>query len=558
MAAGIDGRNRLLVPAAGYAELCRAFAWRVPERYNIGVDVVDRQRADATALIVVDEAGGATARDFAWVRRQSNRLANLFAAAGVARGDRVAVLLGQCPETALAHVAAFKLGAVSVPLFVLFAEEALVFRLADSGAKLLVTDLANWPKIAAIRDRLPALATVVVVDGGGIDGTLDFAAATACARDAFTPVDTAAEDPAIIIYTSGTTGPPKGALHAHRVLLGHLPGVEMPQRLFPQPGDVFWTPADWAWIGGLFDVLLPAWHHGVPVVAHRAARFDPGAALALMARHGVRNVFLPPTALKLMRQAELPRGHGARLRSIGSGGETLGAELLDWGRSVFDLTINEFYGQTECNLVVANNADLMPVRPGSMGRAVPGHHVGIVDADGNELPDGETGEIAIRAPDPVMFLGYWNQPEATRAKFAGDWLRTGDIGRRDGQGHFWYQGRGDDVITSAGYRIGPAEIEDCLLRHPAIAMAAAIGVPDALRTEIVKACIVLKPGVAPGPELAREIQHHVRTRLAAHEYPREVEFLDALPLTATGKVMRRELRAREAARRLAGPEGDAT
>ena len=445
-----------------------------------------------------------------------------------------------------------------MPLFVLFAEEALLYRLNDSGAALLVTDLANWPKVAAIRDRLPALCVAIVVGGKGIDGTLDFAAATARASDDFAAVDTAAEDPAIIIYTSGTTGPPKGALHAHRVLLGHLPGVEMPQRLFPQTGDVFWTPADWAWIGGLFDVLLPAWHHGVPVVARRSAKFDPDAACALMARHGVRNVFLPPTALKLMRQAGLRNAAAVKLRSIGSGGETLGAELLDWGRTTFNVTINEFYGQTECNLVVSNNADLMPVRPGSMGRAVPGHMVGIVDAAGNELPDGETGEIAVRRPDPVMFLGYWNQPEATRAKFAGDWLRTGDVGRRDGDGYFWYQGRGDDVITSAGYRIGPAEIEDCLLRHPAVAMAAAIGVPDQLRTEIVKACIVLKPGVAPSEDLAREIQDHVRTRLAAHEYPRQVEFLDALPLTATGKVMRRELRAREAARAGGTNEGETT
>jgi acetyl-CoA synthetase len=336
------------------------------------------------------------------------------------------------------------------------------------------------------------------------------------------------------------------------VLLGHLPGVEMPQRMFPQPGDLFWTPADWAWIGGLFDVLLPAWHHGVPVVARRAARFDPEEAFALMARHGVRNAFLPPTALKMLRQAGGGARPGVALRSIGSGGETLGAELLDWGRSTFGLTINEFYGQTECNLVVANDADIMEVRPGSMGRAVPGHRVGIVDAAGNELPDGEAGEIAVLRPDPVMFLGYWNAEAATRAKFAGDWLLTGDVGRRDPDGYLWYQGRGDDVITSAGYRIGPAEIEDCLLRHPAVAMAAAIGVPDPLRTEVVKACIVLKPGVAPGEALAREIQDHVRRRLAAHEYPRLVEFLDALPLTATGKVMRRVLRERHAAPRNQG------
>ena len=543
---------RLLTPAEDHAALAAAFRWRIADRYNIGADVADRQRPDAEALILVGEDGSAQSRNFGWVARQSNRLANVFAAAGLGRGDRVAILLGQTPETALAHVAAYKLGAIAVPLFVLFGEEALEYRLADSGARLIVTDLANWPKVAALRARLGDLRTALVIGGKGIDGTLDFAASCAAARDDFTPAGTAAEDPAIIIYTSGTTGPPKGALHAHRVLLGHLPGVELPQRFFPQPGDRFWTPADWAWIGGLFDVLLPAWHHGVPVVARRSGKFDPLEAFDLMARHGVRNAFLPPTALKLMRQAGASAARAVHLRSIGSGGETLGAELLDWGRDAFGVTINEFYGQTECNLVVANNADIMPVRPGSMGRAVPGHRVAVIDASGAELPDGATGEIAVKRPDPVMFLGYWNNPAATRDKFAGDWLRTGDIGRRDGDGYFWYQGRSDDVITSAGYRIGPAEIEDCLLRHPAVAMAAAIGVPDAVRTEIVKACIVLKPGIAGDPALARAIQDHVRTRLAAHEYPRVVEFVDALPLTATGKVMRRVLRDRHAAARAKG------
>jgi acetyl-CoA synthetase len=529
--------------------MAAGFAWRVPDIYNIGVDVADRQRADADALILVDAEGRVERRSFGWVTRMANRLANVLVAAGARPGDRIAILLGQRAETALAHVATYKLGAIAVPLFVLFGPDALAHRLADSGARLVVTDLENWPKIAALRTELPALHGAIVVDGHGIDGTRDFAASCAAAHDNFAAAATRAEDPAVLIYTSGTTGAPKGALHAHRVLLGHLPGVELPQRFFPQPGDVFWTPADWAWIGGLFDVLLPAWHHGVPVVACRAARFDPLEAFDLMARHGVRNVFLPPTALKLMRQAGAAAARRATLRSIGSGGETLGAELLDWGRDAFGVTINEFYGQTECNLVVANNADLMPVRPGSMGRAVPGHHVAVIDAHGTVLEDGEVGEIAIRRPDPVMFLGYWNDPSATAAKFAGDWLRTGDLGRRDAEGYFWYQGRSDDVITSAGYRIGPAEIEDCLLRHPAVAMAAAIGVPDPTRTEIVKACIVLKPGIAPDETLARAIQNHVRTRLAAHEYPRLIDFVDALPLTPTGKVMRRVLRERHGAAR---------
>jgi acetyl-CoA synthetase len=299
----------------------------------------------------------------------------------------------------------------------------------------------------------------------------------------------------------------------------------------------------------LIDVLLPSLHHGVPVLAHRFAKFEPKAAFRLMAEHGVRNAFMPPTALKLMRQAVPDGGHpGLALRSIGSGGESLGEELLDWGHKTFGLTVNEFYGQTECNLVVSNCAGLMPVKAGSMGRAVPGHTVAIVDDAGNVCADGEIGNIAIKRPDPVMFLEYWRNPEATARRFAGDWLLTGDTGRRDEDGYFRFVGREDDVITSGGYRIGPGEIEDCLLRHPAVAMAAVVGIPDPIRTERVKAFIVLDPGATASADLAAEIQGHVKTRLAAYEYPREIEFVDSLPLTATGKVMRRALRQRQSTR----------
>jgi acetyl-CoA synthetase len=326
------------------------------------------------------------------------------------------------------------------------------------------------------------------------------------------------------------------------VLLGHLPGVEYPHDGFPQAGDRFWTPADWAWIGGLLDVLLPAWHHGVPVVAYRARKFDPAETLDLMARHHVRNVFMPPTALKLLRRSGV-RHAGLALRTVASGGESLGDDLLDWGRDVFGLTINEFYGQTECNLVLGNGRGLPPIRPGWTGTAIPGHTVDIVDEDGRVLPPGETGSIAIRRPDPVMFIGYWRNEAATLAKFRGDWLVTGDLGMRDAAGYFRFVGRDDDVITSGGYRIGPGEIEACLQRHPAVAMAAAVGMPDAIRTELVKAVIVLNDTHRPSDALAAEIQDFVRTRLAAHEYPRIVEFATELPMTATGKIIRRALRA---------------
>ncbi|MQX38191.1 acyl-CoA synthetase [Roseospira navarrensis] len=545
--------------ALSYDEMSARFAWAVPARYNMGVDVCDRhcQGPDggtATAIIEEGPDGSVRRYSFADLRAASSRLANALAARGVGPGDRVAVLLGQQWETAVAHVATWRLGAISVPLFTLFGLDALSFRLADSGAVALVTDAAQAERIADLLPDLPTLRTVLCLGAGSTAASdaaqrvVSWDAALAAASDRHAPADTGPDDPALIIYTSGTTGKPKGALHGHRVLLGHLPGVELPQNLFPQPGDLFWTPADWAWIGGLADALLPSLHHGVPVLAQRAAKFDPEAALALMARHGVRNAFLPPTALKMLRRVEDPRRFGARLRSIGSGGETLGAELLEWGRETFGLTINEFYGQTECNLVVGNCAEVFPVRPGAMGRPIPGHTVAVIDPDsGQPVPTGELGSIAVRRPDPVMFLGYWNNPEATAAKFVGDWLLTGDTGRMDADGYLWFVGRDDDVITSAGYRIGPGEVEDCLMKHPAVAMVAVVGMPDPERTEIVTAFVVPAPGALEqhgGEEgLTRALQAFAKANHAAHAYPRRIRFLEALPMTTTGKIMRKDLRA---------------
>src|SRR5438132_9588211 len=516
-----------------------AFRWQIPERFNMGADVSDRHGA-ALALIEIEPSGKTRELTFDAISVLSNRLANVLVARGLQRGDRIALLLPQRHETAVAHVSAWKAGMISVPLFTLFGEEALEFRLQNCGARAIVTDREQLPKIAKLRDRLPDLETVLCVDGPA-EGALDLHALAAQASDRFQIADTLAEDPALIIYTSGTTGQPKGALHAHRTLLGHLPGVEYPHDGFPQPGDRFWTPADWAWIGGLFDVVMPAWHHGVAVVAHRPRKFEPDQALDLMARHGVRNVFMPPTALKLLRASGATNA-GVRLRSLASGGESLGEDLIEWGRERFGLTINEFYGQTECNLMVGNGRDLPPVRPGWTGTAIPGHEVAVVDEEGRELPAGAEGSIAFHRPDPVMFLGYWKNEKATAEKFRGDWLISGDLGARDEQGYFRFIGRDDDLITSGGYRIGPGEIEACLLRHPAVALAAAVGEPDPIRTEVVKAVVVLKPGHSGTPQLASELQEHVRSRLAAHEYPRIVEFRAELPLTATGKIIRRALR----------------
>ncbi|MFN4126971.1 acyl-CoA synthetase [Pannonibacter indicus] len=537
----------MLPEADSYDAMRAAFRWQIPERFNIGTAICDRwadAEPDREAITYVAEDGTATRVSYGELKALSNRMANLFRARGLERGDRVGVLLPQSVETAAAHIAALKCGAVTIPLFTLFGEEALEYRLCNAGVKILVTDAGGAAKLERLRDKLPALTTVFCT-GGAHHGAEDLARSLTGHETTFTPVDTAAEDPAIIIYTSGTTGQPKGALHRHRVLLGHLPGVEMSHDFLPRPGDRFWTPADWAWIGGLLDVLMPALYHGIPVVACRFRKFTGEAAFELMEKQNIRNAFLPPTALKMMRQVESPQTrYKLALRSVASGGETLGAELIAWGRKVFGLTINEFYGQTECNMIVSSCAAIMEARPGIMGRAVPGHEVDVVTEKGELAADGEQGLIAVRGPDPVMFLGYWNNEAATRAKFLNGWMLTGDTGVRDADGWLRFVGRDDDVITSSGYRIGPGEIEDCLLRHPDVAMAGVVGKPDPQRTEIVKAYVVLKAGVEPSDSLAGDIARFVKTRLAAHEYPREVEFVDALPMTTTGKVIRRELRQR--------------
>ena len=533
----------MLTETTDYEKLTRDFRWQIPARFNMATACCDRH-ADGTnrlALIYVDEDGGARRTSFDELAAMSRRFANVLKAGGLTRGDRVAVFPSQSLELPVVHLAAWRSGLVSIPLFALFGEDALEFRLSNSAARAIVTDEAGWEKIAKIRDRLPDLQHVYVTGGTAPAGTKSFWSSVDAASDQFSTLDTSAEDPAIIIYTSGTTGNPKGALHAHRVLLGHLPNVEMVHDFMPKPFGVMWTPADWAWIGGLFDVLFPAWYHGVPVVGYRARKFEPQAAMQLMADHGVRNVFLPPTALKLMRQAEV-RHSGVKLRSMLSGGESLGAELLQWVRATFGIDAHEVYGQTECNLVVGNNSRLFPIRPGSMGKATPGFDVRIVNERGEELPTGSRGIIGVRQPNPCTMLGYWKNEEATEKKFAGEFLLTGDLGVQDEDGYFWYVSREDDVITTAGYRVGPSEIENTLMKHPAVAMSAVVGIPDPVRTESIKAWIVLRPGFAPNEALAREIQDFVKVQLAAHEYPRVVQFTDTLPMTATGKVLRRELR----------------
>ena len=530
----------MLVNASSYDEVYRRFRWDIPAHYNIGVDVCDRWAdADPSRLAILNVRGDGSHERvrFGSLRETSNRLANVLRAHGVARGDRVAIFLPQAPEVAAAHIASYKLGAIALPIALLFGPDALSYRLQNSGAKALLTNAQGLAKLEGVRGEAPELSLVLATD------TPAFADLISRASSDFTPELTSADDPAMMIYTSGTTGQPKGALHGHRVLLGHVPGVELAHYPFPQDGDLYWTPADWAWAGGLLDVLLPSLHHGVPVVARKIEKFDPEEAFALMQKAGVRNAFIPPTALRMMRAAPSPRGHyDFKLRSVASGGESLGIEALEWGREAFGLTINEFYGQTECNLIVGACESLGAMKPGAMGKPTPGHVVAVIDQHGDPVKPGAVGQIAVRRPDPVMFLEYWQRPDATRDKFIGDWMTTGDQGTVDEEGYITFVGRDDDVISSSGFRIGPGEIEDCLIRHPAVALAAVVGKPDPIRGEIVKAFIVLRQGSGASDALAREVQDFVKTRLAAHEYPREVAFIAEMPMTTTGKVIRRLLR----------------
>jgi acetyl-CoA synthetase len=523
------------------------FRWSIPQQYNIGLDVCDRHPADALALICEDHRGAVTRHTFGQLRELSNRLGNALRGLGVERGDRVAIILAQRAETAIAHIATYKIGAVAVPLSLLFGPEALEYRLGNSRTRVVITDTTRGAMIEAMRDRLPTLEQVITCDTPGEGAFWELLAA---ASDSAPAVVTAADDPAMLIYTSGTTGPPKGSLNAQRCLLGNLPGFELSQNFYAQTGGLFWTPADWAWTGGLLDALLPTLHYGQPVLGYDGqGRFDPERMVELIARHGVRNAFIPPTAMKMLMQVPAIESRGLQLQAVMSAGESVGERVVEWAEQALGVTVNEMWGQTEFNYLVGNCSAIMPVKPGSMGKPFAGHWVDVIDEQGRPLPDGECGELAARTGDPVQFLGYWENEEATRGKLRGEWFLTGDVGYRDAEGYLWFVGRQDDVISSAGYRIGPGEIEDCLIRHPAVVQAAVIGVPDELRGQIIKAFVVPAAGVVPDAELTADIQRQVKQQLAAYEYPREIEYIDSLPLTTTGKVQRNVLRQREMAAR---------
>jgi acetyl-CoA synthetase len=538
-----------------YAELYQSFRWNVPERYNMARACCGQwaQERSRFALYWEDESGATAAYSFWDIQRSANRLSNALAALGAQRGDRVAIILPQRPETAIAYMAIFQMGAIALPLSHLFGPDALEYRMNHAEASVAIVEPTTIANLWAIKDKLAHLRHVIGVGGARESAVHSYELLLQKANSDFACVDTLANDPAIIIYTSGTTGAPKGALEAHRLLIGNLSGFVHSHDFFPQPGDMFWSPADWAWAGGLFDALLPTWAFGLPILGYRG-KFDAEKAYSLIEKYGIRNSFLFPTALKLMMKAvpEPRKKYDLKLRSIMSAGEAVGVTVLEWARAQLGVTINEMFGQTEINYVVGNCQAAWPVKPGSIGRPYPGHRVAVIDDQGKELPRGELGEVAVNRSfnhqaDPVFFLEYWKNDKATKEKFIGDWGCTGDQAKMDEDGYLWYQGRSDDMIKSAGYRIGPAEIESCLVKHPAVLNAAVIGKPDAARGAIVKAFIVLQPGTAPSPALIEEIQSHVRGRLAPYEYPREIEFIDALPMTTTGKVQRKELRMREQA-----------
>jgi acetyl-CoA synthetase len=569
-------QSRKHAPAANtvdrWAHLHGSFRWQVPARLNIAELCCGRwarQRASAglTAIAWEAESGASGTVSYGELQAQADRLSHALRAAGVRRGDRVAVVMPQRPETAVAHIALYQLGAVAMPLSMLFGPEALAYRLQDSAAVLAIADETSIANLLAVRGQCPALRTLLAVGGAAGQGDVDWLQALAPGAGRFKPEDTAAEDPAVLIYTSGTTGPPKGALIPHRALIGNLSGFVCSQNGFgTEPGEVFWSPADWAWTGGLMDALLPTLYFGRTIVAYQG-RFTPERAFDLMQRHRVTHSFLFPTALKAMMKAvpaPLDR-YALHLRAVMSAGEAVGDAVFHWCREQLGITVNEMFGQTEINYIVGNCGSYLdaqgrrhaawPAKPGSMGRAYPGHRVAVIDDEGRECARGTPGDVAVHRldvhghPDPVFFLGYWRNEAATRAKFTGDpadsWCRTGDTAAMDADGYLWYQGRSDDVFKAAGYRIGPSEIENCLVKHAAVANAAVVPKPDAERGAVVKAYVVLAPGVVGDAALVEALQQHVRGQLAPYEYPKEIEFIAALPMTTTGKVQRRVLRLQE-------------
>ncbi|WP_092906362.1 acyl-CoA synthetase [Halostagnicola kamekurae] len=534
-----------------YGQLRAEFEWEIPSRFNMAWYACDRWADDKSRVAVFEEheSGERATYTFWQLQNLTNKLANYLRQRGVERGDCVGVNTPQRIETVLAHIACWKLGAVSVPLSTLFGPDALSYRLEDAGAVAAIAGESNVTDFREAREQTSLETVLTVGDVDSQEGEYDLWEAIEDQPRAFDPVETDSEDDAIVIYTSGTTGDPKGVRHAHRVLLGHLPlFITTFGNMRLEDSDVFWTPSEWAWVASLFDVLFPGLYYGKPVVAYNGGQFDPSTAFRLLESYGVTNFFAPPTALRMMKQVE-PKSRVDELRTIASGGESLGQDIVEWAADTFGgAAVHEGYGQTEANLLIGDCTALFEFREGTMGRAAPGHEITIVDPQSAEptIEPDETGEIAVRyESNPVCFKEYWNKPDKTDAKVRNGWLLTEDLGRQDEDGYIAFEGRTDDVIISAGYRIGPVEIEESLASHDAVADSAVIGVPDDERGEVPKAYVVLTAGSNRSENLRETLQQHVRDRLAQYEYPREIAFVEELPKTTTGKVRRASLRERE-------------
>lgn len=533
-----------------YQEARSAFSWdQIPSDYNIAHDCLRKhENQDAIALYQGYYEGHRETYTFRELDEKSNQLANALANSGIERGDRVAVVVPQKPANPLTHFACWKIGAISLPLSVLFGDEAMEYRLNDSGAKAVVADTAVLDTIEDVRGACPDLETVVSVDAeSSNDDIVPFGEFYEPESAEFVIAETDANTPAIIIYTSGSTGPPKGVLHTHGLWLGHCPAFYM---YFERDVEdsVFWTPADWAWIGALGDVVFPAWHYGRPLVSYPMGGFDREKAYELLQEFNITDSFLPPTAIRMMMDVEKPtEQYELSLKAICSGGEPLTPEILEWADDELEgVAVNELYGQTEANLLVTNCRDWFPAQAESMGKPVPGHNVAIVDEEtGEQQAAGEVGMIAVKhGDDPVIFKEYWNKPEKTKKARRGEWHLTGDLGYKVADGYFWFKSRDDDVIITSGYRVGPGEVESAILEHPDVQQVGVIGVPDDRRGEIIKAFVQPTTGVSGDDQLRNEIQDRVRNRLAKYEYPREIEFVESLPQTTTGKIQRKKLRER--------------
>ncbi len=524
---------------AAYEEMRKAFSWQVPRRYNIAADVLDKHDPSRPAMYWEDWEGNERTLTFGDMQALTNRTANALRAYGVGEGDRVAVMLPPVPEAAAAFLATYKLGAILLSLSILYGDDSIVHRLRDCSAKVIVTDGANRDRIDRVRDELPELEHVLVVDeefGRAVDRT----------SDRFETLDTPADQAAQIYYTSGTTGHAKGIVHAHRYLLAHNE-FELVHDV--RDDEVFHSTGEWAWIAGIIPGVLGPWRFGTPIaVFARKGGYDPQQTLYMLEKYRVENLFATPTALRAMAALGdvSDRYPSISLRLACGAGEPLNPEVISWFTSQFGIPVMDYYGLSE-SYPLCSNYPTMEIRPGSMGKPLPGWDIALLDDGEQPVPTGETGEICLRArTNPHYPLGYWNRADDSQRVFGGEWFHTHDVARLDDDGYVWFEGRNDDVIISAGYRIGPFEVESALVAHPKVVEAAAVASPDDLRGHIVKAFVRVAPGTEPSDELAREIQSFVREHLSAYAYPRAIEFVDDLPKTLTGKIRRIELREAEA------------